>query len=43
MIMVIAPHRATKTAAATARGVVTKERDGEPDQGIDPGAGTPAQ
>ncbi len=27
MIMVIAPHRATKAAAATARGVATKERD----------------
>ena len=43
MIMVIAPHRATKTAAATGRGVATKERDGAPDQGTEPEPGTPAQ
>ena len=45
MIMVIAPHRATKTAAAaaTGRGVATKERDGAPEPGTAPEAGTPAQ
>ncbi len=37
MIMVIAPHRATKTAATAARGVATKERDVAPDQGRTPG------
>ena len=40
MIMVIAPHRATKTAATAARGVATKERDAAPDQDQTPGPGT---
>jgi translation initiation factor IF-3 len=42
MIMVIAPHRATKTAANAGRGVATKERDTAPDQGQTPGPGTAA-
>jgi len=43
MIMVIAPHRATKTAATAGRGVATKERDIAPDQGQTPGPETVAQ
>jgi translation initiation factor IF-3 len=42
MIMVLAPHRATKTAAAAGRGVATKERDNEPGQ-APTGAGTAEQ
>jgi translation initiation factor IF-3 len=40
MIMVIAPHRATKTAATASRGVATKER--EPEPGEAPAAGPAA-
>ena len=42
MIMVIAPHRATKTAATAARGVATKERDTASDEDPIPGPGTAA-
>jgi len=35
MIMVLAPHRATKTAAAAGRGVATKEREDEPGEAAD--------
>jgi len=42
MIMVIAPHRATKTAATAARGVATKERDAASDEDPIPGPGTAA-
>ncbi len=39
MIMVIAPHRATKTAASVARGVATKSRDAVPEQSPTPAPG----